>query len=111
MAPRKSKPTPDEHRKLVKQYNIHFDGGTQPSRWPTQYAHIFQKVLDIKRLGYDDYKPSETRRMAAVAEMKDRIAKLNRIAHTCRDQRENEATWRGLTEPEIVCRFAEEVAW
>ena len=49
--------------------------------------------------------------MLSVAEIKNRVARLNRIAYDCRKRRENEATWRGLTESEIVSRFDAEVAW
>lgn len=103
--------TAEEHRNLVKAYNIHFDGPRPPSSWPDQYAEIFRIIYDIKGLRYEDYKASERRGMLAVAEMKNRVARLNHIAQICRDQRENEATWRGLTEPEIVSRFAAEVRW
>jgi hypothetical protein len=102
---------PEQHRKLVKEYNILFEGPIPPSSWPPKYAEIFQNIRDIKHLLYEEYKPNDRRSMLAVAEMKDRVVKLNRIAHSCRKQRENEPTWRGLTEPEVVSRFAAEVVW
>jgi hypothetical protein len=103
--------TAEEHRRLVEEYNIHFEGPTTPSEWPGQYINTLRVIYDIKDLRYDGYKSSERRSMLAIAEMKDRVGRLNRIACNCRKQRENEATWRGLTEPEIVSRFAAEVAW
>jgi hypothetical protein len=102
---------PEQHRNLVERYNIHFDGPILPSSWPDQYVNIFGNFREIKCLRYEEYKPNERRGVRAVAEMKDRVARLNRIAHSCRKQRENEPTWRGLTEPEIVSRFIAEVAW
>jgi hypothetical protein len=110
-ARRETKLTDEQHRKLVEEYNIHFDGPIPPSRWPNRYAEVFRNILDIKSLRYDEYRPNERRGLLAVAEMKDRVAKLTRIAYSCRKQRENEATWRGLTEPEIVSRFAAEATW
>ena len=103
--------TPEQHRSLIEEYDICFDGPVSSSDWPTQYVDIFRPVHDIGRLRYEEYKPNERRAMLTVAEMKDRIARLNHIASNCRKQRENEATWRGLTEPEIVSRFAAEVTW
>lgn len=111
MAKGDPKLTAEQHRKLVEKYNIHFDGPIPASSWPAQYVQVFRNIRDIARVRYEEYKPSERRKMITVAEMKDRVAKLNRIAYSCRKQRENEATWRGLTEPEIVSRFAAEVAW
>jgi hypothetical protein len=111
MAKGEPKLTPEQHRSLIEEYDICFDGPIPSSGWPTQYVDIFRPVHDIKRLRYEEYKPNERRAMLTVAEMKDRIARLNRIASSCRKQRENEATWRGLTEPEIVSRFAAEVTW
>jgi hypothetical protein len=103
--------TPEKHRSLIEEYDICFDGPIPSSRWPTQYVDIFRPLHDIKHLRYEEYKPNERRAILTVAEMKDRIARLNRIASNCRKQLENEATWRGLTEPEIVSRLAAEVTW
>src|SRR4051794_13215529 len=103
--------TPEQHRTLVEEYNIHFEGPIASSSWPEQYVEIFQPIRDMGRLLYEEYKPNERRGVRTVAEMKDRVARLNRIGYSCRKQRENEATWRGLAEPEIVSRFFSEVMW
>lgn len=99
--------TAEQHRELAEEYNICFDGPTPPSSWPVQYAEIFRNIRDIERLRYDEYGPNEKRGML----MKDRVVRLTRIAYNCRKQRENEATWRGHTEPEVVSRFDAEVVW
>lgn len=111
MAPGRARLKPEELRKLMKEYDINFEGVLPPSEWPVQYAELFRKIYDIKHLAYEEYKPSERRTILAVAEMKDRVAKLNRISRSCLDQDGNEATWRGLTEHQIVSRFDEEVKW
>ena len=111
MAKGDPKLTPEQYRSLIEEYDICFDGPVPPEDWPTQYVDIFSQVHDIKRLRYEEYKPNERRAILTVAEIKNRVARLNRIAYNCRKQRENEATWRGLTEPEIVSRFATEVTW
>jgi hypothetical protein len=103
--------TPEQYRRLIKEYDICFDGPVPSEDWPTQYVDIFRPVHDIKRLRYEEYKPNEKRALLTVAEIKGRVARLNRIAYNCRGQRVNEATWRGLTEPDIVSRFAAEVTW
>ena len=111
MAKGDPKLTPEQHRSLIEEYDICFDGPVPSEDWPTQYVDIFRPVHDIKRLRYEEYKPNERRALLTVAEIKDRVARLNRIAYNCRKQRVNEATWRGLTEPDIVSRFATEVTW
>jgi hypothetical protein len=111
MAPRRAQLKPEAVQKLIKEYNINFEGISPPSEWPAQYAEVFRIIYDIKNLAYEEYEPNGRRTTLAVAEMKDRVAKLNRIARSCLDQRENEATWRGLTEPQIVFRFDAEVKW
>jgi hypothetical protein len=111
MATRRARLKPEELRKLMNEYSINFEGILPPSEWPVQYAELFRKIYDIKNLAYEEYQPGERRTTLAVAEMKDRVAKLNRIARTCLYQDGNEATWRGLTEHQIVSRFDEEVKW
>lgn len=111
MATRRPKLRPEELRKLIKEYNINFDGILPPSEWPAQYAELFRKIYDIKNLAYEEYKPSERRTTLAVTEMKDRVAKLSRIARSCLLQDANEPTWRGLTESHIFSRFDAEVKW
>jgi len=103
--------TAEQHRELVEEYNIYFDGPIPPSSWPVQYTEIFRNIRDIQHLRYDEYGPNEKRGPSTVTQMKNRVLNLNRIAYTCRKQRENEATWRGQTEPEIVFRFGVEVVW
>ena len=104
--------TPEQHRQLAEKYNIHFEyGPIDPALWPSQHAETFHIIDEIRRLRYQEYVPSERRGALAVAEMKGRVARLNRTAQSCRKQLENEATWRGLTEPDIISRFAAEVAW
>jgi hypothetical protein len=103
--------TPEEYRKLIETYNIHFDGPIPSSTWPVEYGKIFQNIRDIERLRFDEYGPNEKRGLLPVAEMKDRVARVNRIAFNCRRQLENEATWRAHAEPEIFSRFDAEVVW
>jgi hypothetical protein len=103
--------TPDQHRALVEEYNISFDGPIFPSRWPAQYEHIFQKIRDIQCLRFDEYRPEGTMEIPTVSEMKNRVLELTDIAHDCRRRRENEATWRAHTEPMIVSRFDAEAVW
>jgi hypothetical protein len=111
MARGESTLTPEQYRSLIEEYGIRFDGPIPSKDWPTQYVDIFRPIHDIKSLKYEEYSPNERRAMITVAEIKDRVARLNRIAYTCRMHQENEATWRGLAEPDIVSRFATEVTW
>jgi hypothetical protein len=103
--------TPEKHRGLIEEYDVCFDGPIPPSSWPVQYMDIFRNIRDIERLRYDEYGANEKRGMLSVGEMKERVLRLIRIAYNCRKQRENEATWRGHTEPEVVSRFNAEVVW
>lgn len=102
---------PKEHRELIEDHDIYFDGPIPPSSWPVHYSKIFQNIRDIERLRFDEYGSNEKRGILPVAEMKKRVSKLNGIAYKCRKQRENEATWRGHTEPEVISRFDAEVLW
>jgi hypothetical protein len=106
-----TKHTSDNYRGLIEEHDVFFDGPVPPSCWPTQYADIFRNIRDIERLRFDEYGPNENRGTLSVAEMKDRVVRLIRIAYNCLRQRENEPTWRGHTEPEVISRFNAEVVW
>ena len=77
---RDRKLTAEEHRKLVEEYGIVFDGPIPPTSWPCQYAQIFSTIREIERLIFDEYELNEKRSVFKAVEMQRRVKRLTRIA-------------------------------
>ena len=102
-----------EHRNLIKDYNIHFDGPIDQDQWPSAHFQTFSNIQKLGRTGFVAFRESitvdsednpwrgQTRRRA------ERIVNLAKI---CRDGRKNEPGWRLSVESEILARFTIEVA-
>jgi hypothetical protein len=98
-------------RQLIKDYGIVFEGPRPPQQWPSHYAGVFSEIHNIGRVRFDEYSPGENRGLLTVAQVKDRVVTLNEIAYHLRQNKDNEQTWRLETEPLIMSRFDDEVAW
>ena len=109
--------TPDQLetlRKLCKEYRIIFNGRRSPSEWPSAHADLFTTIGDLGNTQYGKYAKSKETGSPDVpwrARTLDRANRVVEIAEKCRREKRNEAGWRFALEPEILSRFAVEVAW
>jgi hypothetical protein len=101
----------DDLRQLIAKYNIVFEGPSRPQKWPLQYASVFAKIRDIRRIQFDEYGPSENRGFLNVTQLKRAVVHINRVAHRCRKNQSNEWEWRTSIEPLIMSRFNAELMW
>ena len=109
--PKKTGPTSEQIRDLIQHNHIVFEGPRPSSCWPPQFAEIFKQIQEVRHERYQDYRPSETRGISDVEELKSRVRKLNIDAYECRRDRMNESGWRFKIEYKIVSRFEAEVVW
>ncbi|OBT59599.1 hypothetical protein VE04_00034 [Pseudogymnoascus sp. 24MN13] len=102
-----------EHRNLVKEYNIFFDGPIDRAQWPTAHCQTFSNIQKLGRTGFAEYRESVTvdsEDKPWREQTKSRAERIAALARICREGRKNEAGWRMSLESEILARFTIEVA-
>ncbi|KAI0381180.1 hypothetical protein F5Y04DRAFT_281154 [Hypomontagnella monticulosa] len=103
-------------RRLMKKYNIHFDGPAEPKvneHWPDPRKVIFDHIVELGRTEYDGYKESITydlNQRPWRSQVLRRAKRVVALAKSCLDSRKNEAGWRSSVEAEIMARLTVEVA-
>ena len=98
-----------EHEKLIKKYNIRFDGPLPKSEWPRRYSGIYLNFEQVKGKRFNDEASDKDRQ--GWLRLQERALELNRFAKDCRCEGANEIKWRTDTETIVLKRFTEEFAW
>lgn len=102
-----------EHRNLIKEYNINFDGPIDRALWPSAHFQTFSNIQKLGRTGFAEYRESVTidsEDNPWREQTKRRAERIATLAKICREGRKNEAGWRLSLESEILARFTIEVA-
>ena len=79
--------------------------------WPNEYERLFQ---DIKSIGYEQYnnfRPTQTSDDLTVAQTKERVFELVKVANADYRSSVNEQTLSVHTEPRVFRRFESEIVW
>lgn len=112
MPPKKAKPTKEQLKGLVDEYNIKFEGPVPPKLWPSQYNHLFHVIRDIWVNRYDDYIQRTDISQKTVRGLRARVRDLRTNASRLRtDFGINEETWRASIETLVFRRFDQEIVW
>lgn len=101
----------EKYHNLIAEHKIVFEGPTPSEQWPLQYAHIFREVHELDRIRYNEYVPNRNRGFLTVSEVKVKAVRLTKVSYELREGGENENTWRLRTEPILLDRFEDEIAW
>lgn len=104
-----SKPSPDELRMLIDDYDIEFLGPGH--RWPDGYTNILKKIKAISRETYASHQPQRDGDVLTIAQTRGRVDKIIRAARQDYKDRVNEITWRLHTEQDVFNRFRSEIKW
>jgi hypothetical protein len=102
-----------EHRNLIKEHNIHFDGPIDRGKWPSVHFRTFNNIQKLGGTEFAEYRESVTIDSEDTPwreQTKRRAERIAGLAKMCRDGRKNEAGWRMCLESEILVRFTIEVA-
>ena len=100
-------------RKLIRQYNIHFDRGDR-THWPLTCQETFANIKALGEKNFEAYCESitvESEEKPWRAQTKRRAERIAEFATRCLEERKNEAGWRMNLESEILARFTIEVNW
>jgi DNA-binding winged helix-turn-helix (wHTH) protein len=112
MPPKKTKPTKEQLKGLVDEYNIKFEGPVPPKLWPSQYNHLFHVIRDIWANRYDDYVKRTDISQKTIRGQRARVRDLRTNASRLRtDFGINEETWRASIETLVFRRFDQEIVW
>ena len=99
---------------LIEQHNIHFQR-LSDRNWPPQYVTVFQNIYDTSQRRFEhtprDLDSNLNSRLLHEAGLKTRARDLVEKANTCLSERANEAKWRFDTEPIVLFRFKNHIAW
>jgi hypothetical protein len=113
MAPRNKRISDAQRRDLIKDYNISFIQALFPEQWPASIRPTFNRVRLLVDYKYDQWRkdgysdPTRPWR----DETKKRADIVVQSALRCREERNNEATWRAALEAPLFARFKLEVNW
>lgn len=86
----------EQLRKLISDWKIDFESATTIDDWhvmclPNQ--HLFEQILNIKRVAFVDYPGERHTNQAAAVQKKLLVKKLQANAWRCSQERDNEAGW------------------
>ncbi|KAF4992474.1 hypothetical protein FGRMN_7145 [Fusarium graminum] len=103
-------------RKLMKKYNISFDGPIDTIRdphWPSSCDSIFEQIKKAGRTDYLQYQESiaaDASRASWRSQVQKRAKRITEKARQCIEGRKNESGWRLSLESEIMARFSVDIA-
>lgn len=109
--------TKEAQRRLMKKYNIFFDGPvnlSNLSQFPPNLGTYFQHVKELGRTTYKDHCTNisaDFHHHPWRHQVRKRADRIAHIAKRCLNTRQNESGWRLNVEHEIMARFSVEVAW
>jgi hypothetical protein len=105
-------PQRSELERLRRKYRVQFDQPLPKTPLPPEPQRIFDKVLELAKITYDEYAigPEELHaEQPWKLESKNLASRVVSEADRCR--RRNEATWRYACEPLVFTRGSTDVAW
>ncbi|KAF5676902.1 hypothetical protein FHETE_1964 [Fusarium heterosporum] len=103
-------------RKLMKKYNISFDGPIDrigDPHWPSDWNTRFEHIKGLGKYEYSQYRESITAdglRFPWRSQVHRRAKRIAEKATQCIEGRKNESGWRLSLESEIMARFSVEIA-
>ena len=108
-----------QRRRLIKKYNIHFDGPVDcpfDSRadWPATRSTIVNNVQKLgmaRYVGYQESVDYDSLQRPWRGQMLQRARRTAKLSTMCLNTRKNELGWRFSVEVEVMARFSVEVAW
>jgi hypothetical protein len=93
-----------DHRRLIKEYNVHFDGPIDREKWPSAHFHTFSNIQKLGRTEFAEYRESVTIDSEDTPwreQTRFRAERIATLAKICREGRKSEAGWRLSLESEI----------